>query len=32
MVTIYHPSSPKLGNAWMNIGFIGWIGILSGVN
>ncbi len=29
---VYHPSSPKLGNTWMNIGFIGWIGILSGVN
>lgn len=29
---VYHPSSPKLGNTWMNIGFIGWLGILSGVN
>jgi exportin-7 len=32
MAIVYHPSSPKLGNTWMNIGFMGWIGILSGVN
>lgn len=29
---MYHPSSPKFGNAWVNIGFSGWIGVLSGVN
>jgi hypothetical protein len=32
MAVVYHPSSPKDGNTWMNIGFIGWVGILSGVN
>lgn len=31
-VTVYHPSSKKDGNTWMNIGFAGWIGILSGVS
>jgi len=31
-VTVYHPSSKKDGNVWMNIGFAGWIGILSGVS
>jgi hypothetical protein len=29
---VYHPSSAKYGYAWVNIGFIGWIGVLSGVN
>ncbi len=29
---MYHPSSAKFGNAWVNIGFVGWIGVLSGVN
>lgn len=32
LVVVYHPSSPKFGNAWVNIGFMGWIGVLSGVN
>jgi hypothetical protein len=32
MIIVYHPSSPKDGNTWMNIGFVGWVGILSGVN
>jgi hypothetical protein len=32
LVTVYHPSSAKFGNAWVNIGFMGWIGVLSGVN
>lgn len=32
MSIVYHPSDKKYGNTWMNIGFMGWIGILSGVN
>jgi isopenicillin-N N-acyltransferase-like protein len=32
MATVYHPSSKSDGNVWMNIGFVGWIGILSGVS
>jgi hypothetical protein len=32
MAVVYHPASAKDGNTWMNIGFVGWIGILSGVN
>ena len=32
LAIVYHPSSPKYGNAWLNIGFVGWIGVLSGVN
>jgi hypothetical protein len=32
MAVVYHPVKPKDGNIWMNIGFIGWVGILSGVN
>jgi hypothetical protein len=32
LVVVYHPSSAKFGNAWVNIGFMGWIGVLSGVN
>jgi hypothetical protein len=29
---VYHPNNKKFGNAWLNIGFMGWIGVLSGVN
>jgi isopenicillin-N N-acyltransferase like protein len=32
VAVVYHPSSQKYGNAWLNIGFAGWIGVLSGVN
>lgn len=32
LVTVYHPSSKKDGNAWVNIGFAGWLGVLSGVS
>lgn len=32
LVVVYHPSNKKFGNTWMNIGFVGWVGILSGVN
>ena len=32
-ITVYHPGNKaKQGNAWANIGFIGWLGVLSGVN
>lgn len=33
-VTVYHPdpSNPSLGNAFANVGFIGWIGTLTGQN
>lgn len=29
---MYHPSSPKFGNAWVNIGIMGFLGVFSGVN
>jgi len=32
VVVVYHPSNKKYGNTWMNIGFMGWVGVLSGVN
>eukprot|EP00919_Chromeraceae_sp_WS-2016_P064646 GHVR01153088.1.p1 GENE.GHVR01153088.1~~GHVR01153088.1.p1 ORF type:complete len:102 (+),score=9.39 GHVR01153088.1:529-834(+) len=32
VTVVYHPNEAKYGNAWMNIGFAGWIGVLSGVN
>jgi isopenicillin-N N-acyltransferase-like protein len=32
LLTVYHPSLKKLGNTWMNIGFFGWIGVISGIN
>jgi isopenicillin-N N-acyltransferase-like protein len=32
MVTVYHPSNKRDGNVWMNIGLVGWIGVLSGVS
>lgn len=32
LAIVYHPSSKKYGNTWLNIGFVGWIGVLSGVN
>jgi isopenicillin-N N-acyltransferase-like protein len=32
LAIIYHPSNPKDGNKWMNIGFMGWLGVISGVN
>ncbi len=32
LITVYHPSSKKYGNPWLNIGFYGWIGVISGVN
>lgn len=35
-ITVYHPlggeKQPLLGHAWMNIGWAGWIGSLSGVS
>ena len=31
-IIVYHPSDPKFGNTWMNIGFAGWIGVISGIN
>jgi hypothetical protein len=32
LITVYHPSNKKYGNKWLNIGFYGWIGSISGVN
>lgn len=32
LITVYHPNSKKLGNKWMNIGFMGWVGVISGIN
>ena len=32
LAVVYHPNNKKFGNAWLNIGFVGWIGVLSGVN
>lgn len=33
LAVVYHPSDKqKYGNSWMNIGFVGWAGVLSGVN
>jgi isopenicillin-N N-acyltransferase-like protein len=35
VVIVYHPTNNKkhdLGNKWINIGFMGWLGVLSGVN
>jgi len=29
---VYHPSSKKDGNTWMNIGFAGWVGVISGMS
>lgn len=31
-IIVYHPSSPEIGNTFANIGFTGWLGMLSGVN
>jgi len=31
-VIVYHPSDPADGYAWANIGFTGWLGVLSGIN
>jgi isopenicillin-N N-acyltransferase like protein len=31
-VIVYHPSNEKIGNTFANIGFTGWLGMLSGVN
>lgn len=31
-IIVYHPSSPEVGNTFANIGFTGWLGMLSGVN
>lgn len=32
LITVYHPSAAKFGVAWLNVGFYGWIGVVSGVN
>ena len=32
LVTIYHPSSKKYGNSWANVGFYGWLGVISGAS
>lgn len=32
LAVVYHPSSKKDGNRWINIGFMGWIGVLSGMS
>ena len=32
LLTVYHPNSNKLGNKWLNIGFMGWGGVISGIN
>jgi isopenicillin-N N-acyltransferase like protein len=29
-VVVYHPSGPNGGNDFANVGFVGWIGALSG--
>jgi len=29
---VYHPDTEKTGNNWVNIGFTGWLGVLSGIN
>jgi hypothetical protein len=29
-ITVYHPSDPKYGHAFANIGFTGWIGSITG--
>ena len=31
-MTVYHPQNSKLGNKWINIGFLGWNGVISGIN
>lgn len=32
MAVVYHPSSKKDGNTWINIGFVGWVGVISGMS
>jgi isopenicillin-N N-acyltransferase like protein len=32
LIVVYHPEHEKDGNSWMNIGFMGWLGVISGVN
>lgn len=32
LIVVYHPSSPKDGNDWVNVGFMGWVGVISGMN
>ncbi len=32
LLTVYNPSSHIYGNKWMNIGFMGWVGVISGIN
>jgi isopenicillin-N N-acyltransferase like protein len=31
-VTVYHPSRKQDGHAWANVGFAGWLGVLSGAS
>jgi isopenicillin-N N-acyltransferase-like protein len=31
-VTIYHPLTPKMGHAFANVGWAGWIGTLTGMS
>lgn len=32
LAVVYHPSLKKDGNTWMNIGFMGWVGVISGIS
>lgn len=38
VIIVYHPTNDannknkNYGNQWMNIGFMGWLGVISGVN
>jgi isopenicillin-N N-acyltransferase-like protein len=31
-ILVYHPANEKIGQAYANIGFIGWLGSISGIN
>jgi hypothetical protein len=31
LVTVYHPNADN-GNNWVNIGYVSWAGVLSGVS
>lgn len=32
LIVVYHPPSPKDGNSWVNVGLMGWVGVISGMN
>jgi isopenicillin-N N-acyltransferase like protein len=32
LAVVYHPSSNKYGEPWVNLGFVSWVGVISGVN